>query len=205
MKTENYLCEEYFNLLPELAKVQQLMEARVRWYLKDITFALKKHQRIEIESRVKECNSAIDALKRRQQSRSFDDNNSYSLTELKDLVGLRILVFPPGLTTKINKVITAKFRSWKPDHHKLGKTILCKKYDGIANKKLKIRCEIQIISMLTGAFWDIEHFALYKPDPAYKGIRENLKMRRLRDEVLVKLAEFEKTFEKIISEQSGKN
>ena len=53
------------------------MEAKVRWYLKDIAYALKKHQRIEIESRVKECNSAINALKRRQQSRSFDDTRSY--------------------------------------------------------------------------------------------------------------------------------
>jgi hypothetical protein len=42
MKTENHLREEYFKLLPELAKVQQLIEARVRWYLKDLTFALKK-------------------------------------------------------------------------------------------------------------------------------------------------------------------
>lgn len=110
------------------------------------------------------------------------------------------MVFPAGLITKVNKIITTKFRSWKSDHHKLGKTILCKKYDGLPSKKLKIRCEIQIISMLTGAFWDIEHFALYKPDPAYKGMKENLTMRRLRDEVLVKLAEFEKSFERLISE-----
>lgn len=65
VKTEDLLRQEYFDLLPELAKVQQLMDAKIRWYLKDITYSLKKHQRIEIESRIKDCNSAINALKRR--------------------------------------------------------------------------------------------------------------------------------------------
>lgn len=124
------------------------------------------------------------------------------MVKLKDIVGLRILVFPPSLIKPVNKIIISKFRHWRPDHHKLGKTIICNKYDGLVNRKLKIRCEIQIISMLTGAFWDVEHFALYKPDPAYKGIKENLTMRRLGDEVLTKLSEFEKTFEKLISDSN---
>jgi ppGpp synthetase/RelA/SpoT-type nucleotidyltranferase len=200
MKTECLLREEYFDLLPELVKVQQLMEAKIRWHLRNITYTLKKHQRIEIESRIKDCNSAINALKRRQQSRSFEDNKSYYLKTLKDLVGFRVLVFPPSLITSVNEIIISKFRGWKPDHYKLDEKIICNKYDGIVKSKLKIRCEIQIISLLTGAFWDVEHFALYKPDPAYKGIKENLTMRRLGDEVLTKLAEFAKEFENLISE-----
>ena len=52
--------------------------------------------------------------------------------------------------------------------------------------------------MLIGAFWDIEHFVLYKPDPTYKGIKDNLTMRRLNDDVLIKLNEFETTFEELV-------
>jgi len=50
--TEDLLRQEYFDLLPELLKVQQLMEAKIKWYLKDTVYNLdKKYQRIEIESR----------------------------------------------------------------------------------------------------------------------------------------------------------
>ncbi len=128
-KNESLLRQEYSDLLPELVKVQQLLDAKIRWYLKDIIFSLKKkHQRIEIESRVKDCNSAISALRRRQQSRSFEKNGYYSLTNLKDLVGFRILVFPPSLIKPVKKIITSKFCTWKTDHYRLEKIILCNKY-----------------------------------------------------------------------------
>lgn len=209
--TEDRLRQEYFDLLPELIKIQKLIEAKIKWYLKDTIYNLyKKHQQIEIESRVKDCDSAIETLRRRQkQTHRFDENksDSYTLTALTDLVGLRILVFPPSLIQPVSKVITSKFNAWKPDHTKIDKKVgkknkkitICKKYRGIVNRKLDIKCEIQIISMLIGAFWDIEHFVLYKPDPTYKGIKEDLTMRRLNNDVLIKLDEFEATFERLIS------
>jgi hypothetical protein len=57
--------------------------------------------------------------------------------------------------------------------------------------------------MLIGAFWDVEHFVLYKPDPVYKGIKDDLTMRRLNDEVLIKLDEFAATFEELVEGLPG--
>jgi len=119
--------------------------------LKDTTYNLdKKHQQIEVESRVKDWDSAIETLRRRQkQTHRFDENksDSYILTALTDLVGLRILVFPPSLIQPVSKVITSKFNAWKPDHTKIDKKVgkknkkitICKKYRGIVNRKLDIK------------------------------------------------------------------
>jgi ppGpp synthetase/RelA/SpoT-type nucleotidyltranferase len=195
-KIEDILREEYFKLLPRMVKIHRLVDTKVRWYLKSVTYHLKNYQRIEIESRIKECDSAITSLRNKQELGIFDSNKQYSLTSLKDLVGARVLIFPPSLINPVNKIIVSKFHDWKSDHEKHG-VMNIRKYNGYVQNKT-IRSEIQIVSMLTGLFWQVEHFSLYKPDPMYKGIKGNLKMERLYREVLNKLAEFEISFENSI-------
>ncbi|MDB5923505.1 MAG: hypothetical protein JWN13_2441, partial [Betaproteobacteria bacterium] len=55
--------------------------------------------RIAVKWRIKECPSAIDSLRRRQEGATFDPDqpDKYDLTNLKDLAGIRISVFPKGV------------------------------------------------------------------------------------------------------------
>jgi ppGpp synthetase/RelA/SpoT-type nucleotidyltranferase len=193
------LRQEYVDIKPQLMKTKNFLDLEVAWHLKALIFNLKVHERIEIESRIKDCDSAIDSLRRRQEGRDFEDNKQYSLKELKDLVGLRILVFPASLIDSVNEVILSKFNEWTSDHIKQENPKILK-YDGIVNDNHTFRCEIQIVPMLIGKFWEVEHSAFYKPSPSLKGIMKHSKIQRLYDEVIEKLYEFEIAFEKVISE-----
>jgi hypothetical protein len=55
------------------------------------------------------------------------------------------------------------------------------------------------MSLLTGLFSEVEHDALYKPDPRYKGVAKSLKMQASSWFVLNALRQFENTFENLIT------
>lgn len=193
----NDLRQEYFDLKAPLYKELRHLEATVRSHLKELEYGLKEHERIDVESRIKDCDSAIDSLRRKQPGRDFEDGKQYRLGELKDLVGVRILTFPASVMKSVNDVLSDRYKDWLTDHDMHGDMQVYKFYQEIG--ELKIPCEIQIVSMLTGKFWDVEHSALYKPNPAYKGaIEGNFTMNRLYKDVMNKLAEFEKAFEESI-------
>jgi len=193
----NNLRQEYFELKAPMHKELRHLEATVRAYLKELEYSLEKHERIDVESRVKDCESAIDSLRRKQPGRDFEDGKQYTLNQLKDLVGLRILTFPTSVMKSVNVILSDTFKDWSTDHDMHGGMQIYKYYNEIGD--LKIPCEIQIVSMLTGKFWDVEHAALYKPNPAYKGaIEGSFTMDRLYKDVMNKLAEFEKAFEETL-------
>ncbi len=58
--------------------------------------------------------------------------------------------------------------------------------------------EYQIVSMLTGLFWEIEHSAIYKPVPRLKNIVESPDMQTSTSAVLGALDAFEAEFERLI-------
>jgi ppGpp synthetase/RelA/SpoT-type nucleotidyltranferase len=66
---------------------------------------------IEVRARVKQCESALDSLRRRQEGTIFDQNrpSAYSLTNLKDLAAVRVLAFPHSRVTEIDSVLRLKF------------------------------------------------------------------------------------------------
>jgi hypothetical protein len=57
--------------------------------------------------------------------------------------------------------------------------------------------------MLTGLFWEIEHDAIYKPDPELKGVAESLEMRERTGDVLKALQRFEDEFERLLREKES--
>ena len=63
--TEDRLREEYFALLPDVRRVIQELEAEVRHCLLPLLSKLKKHESLIVTSRVKDCESALGALRRR--------------------------------------------------------------------------------------------------------------------------------------------
>lgn len=199
---DDRLREEYFFLLPEVRKAKEQLEAEVRFNLVPILRSLNAHERFEVQSRIKECESAINALRRRQEASLFEDDQpeKYSLEQLRDLAGVRILVFPSGLLRRVDKKIRKNFHSWTADHvpgYSEGDDIQAFKYFGFLSSEDRITCEIQIVPMLTGLFWKVEHEAIYKPKPELKNISRSLEMRERTQEVLNSLKAFEKTFEKL--------
>lgn len=179
---EDRLREEYFLLSSEIGRVLHQLRTDVAYLLLPATLELRHHERIEIEARAKECDSAIDSLRRREETRRFDDTDPtrYSLTRLPDLAGVRVLAFPRSLLERVHTTLQRRFDDWTPDPVKLGteNKPLAWKYHGHCSTSQKIRAEIQVMSMLNGLFWHVEHDAFYKPrDPGLRGADRNAVIR----------------------------
>jgi ppGpp synthetase/RelA/SpoT-type nucleotidyltranferase len=208
---EDRLRHEYFELLPDIRRVLDELEAEVRHCLLPVFRTLEKYDRLVIKSRIKECESAIDALRRHtrtgrrkkagQEGRIFDESSPalYTLKELKDLAGVRISVFPGRLIGKVKKQVMKRFR-WKPDPVRGGDRtrLLAHKYFGYCSASNIVRGEVQIVPMLTAIFWEVEHTAFYKPSPRLVDLVRTEPMQQHVDEVLRALEGFEREFEKLI-------
>jgi hypothetical protein len=106
---EDRLREEYFDLLPEIRRVAENLEAQVRYHILPIKRDLHRFEQITVKCRIKEGDSAVDSLRRRQEGRIFDLQRpqSYSLLGLKDLAGVRVLAFPALVGLKSTKYSAA--------------------------------------------------------------------------------------------------
>ncbi|MFH0925976.1 MAG: hypothetical protein V1872_10180 [bacterium] len=71
------------------------------------------------------------------------------------------------------------------------------KYFGYCSLEDTVYGEIQIVPMLTGLFWEVEHEAIYKPKHEFQKIASSFEMRKRIQEVLDALESFEETFEKL--------
>ena len=69
-KVEDFLRAQYSELSPEIKKVLFQLQTDVAHLLLDVTLGLEHHERIQIEPRAKECESAIGALLRRIEGRT---------------------------------------------------------------------------------------------------------------------------------------
>ncbi|HEV7715562.1 MAG TPA: hypothetical protein VGO53_08195, partial [Steroidobacteraceae bacterium] len=85
--TVDRLREEYFSLLPDIRRATEELETEVRYLLFPIARELERHERLVIRCRVKECESAIGALRRRQELQKFEGEEGGSLKSLNDLAG----------------------------------------------------------------------------------------------------------------------
>jgi ppGpp synthetase/RelA/SpoT-type nucleotidyltranferase len=197
------LREEYFALLPTIRLVTEDLEIEIRHRLRPISRTLDRFEQIQVTSRIKECESAVDSLERRQEGKLFDETNSYTLADLRDLAGVRVLAFPPSRLQEIDRSLRDIFRDvsdrpWTADPVRENDETLAFKYWGYSLASKKIMGEYQIVSALTGLFWEIEHPALYKPSPHWKGVARELAMQVRSREVLVALRAFEEEFERLV-------
>ncbi len=198
---EDRLREEYFDLLPEIRRVAENLEAQVRYHILPISRHLHRFEQIVVKSRIKECDSAVDALRRRQEPKIFDPERAqeYTLLDLKDLAGIRVLAFPRSRRTELHEVLLSKFPGWDRDpFHGDPQETLGYKYSGFLDKvSSRVRGEYQIVSMLVGLFWEVEHSAIYKPTPGLRGTTRSFTMQERTLEVLRSLAAFEEEFERV--------
>jgi len=70
---EDYLRDEYFALLPRIRETAEEIEAEVRYLLVPLLRGREQHERIVVKSRIKECESAITSLRRRQDCGKFSE------------------------------------------------------------------------------------------------------------------------------------
>ncbi len=114
------------------------------------------------------------------------------------LAGVRILVFPRRRILEVDGVLRDLFGSWNADPVKADGELLALKYYGYSAASDHIRGEYQIVSMLTGLFWEVEHSAIYKPAPRLRRAARSLSMQQRSKEVTDALKAFEDEFEGLI-------
>jgi ppGpp synthetase/RelA/SpoT-type nucleotidyltranferase len=202
---EDRLREEYFALLPDARRVLEELEAEVRHSLLPLLNQLDKHEKLTFTSRIKDCESALGALRRRQEGAVFDPDraDSYSLKSLNDLAGVRVLAFPRSRWVEADHLLRRhpQFALWTPDPVRLRPNEeksepLAFKYHDRCSRNTALRAELQIAPMLIGLFWEVEHSAIYKPSSQFKGALAGMGERTIK--VYEVLREFESEFERLI-------
>jgi hypothetical protein len=197
---EDRLREEYFDLLPEIRRVLWQLEAGIRYHSLQILRNLKRHEQLVVKSRVKECESAVKTLRDHQEGRTFDPDGAaaYSLLDLPDLAGVRVLVFPNSKLVEVDDVLRVRFPEWtyKPVKDDLG-TALAPKYYGFCDGASgKVRGEYQVVPMLLGLFWEVEHSAMYK----FREVANSKEMQKNRADVEHALSHFEAGIERFVQD-----
>ena len=199
---EDRLREEYFDLLPDIRRVAEFLETEIRHCVLPISLELHEHEQLVVKSRIKECESALNSLLPEGGTFDKDRPEPYSLAELTDLAGVRVLGFPRNLLEETHQILRKRFSDWTPDHSESDEiegAPLALAYHGYHKEaSSKVRGEFQIVSMLTGLFWEVEHSAMYKPTPQLKGAALSRRMRLRRREVQQALRDFEEDFEALI-------
>jgi hypothetical protein len=205
---EDRLREEYFDLLPGIRRVAHQLESEVKYHILGIAHSLQKYEQVQVVSRIKDCTSALEALRRRQEFSTFDRDTpeKYTLLSLPDLAGVRVLAFPSNRLSEIDNVLRRQFPLWTSDPVPMqdrSDGILAHKYYGYCpGASSSIQGEYQVVPMLIGLFWEVEHAAIYKPAPRLKGIAESPEMQEHTRQVQAALRSFEEKFEALIRSQS---
>lgn len=199
---EDRLREEYGIRLPAVWLVCFELETRARHRLLPVIRSLKAHERIDISARVKECESAISSLKKRQQGARFDRNRlaAYSLTELKDLAGVRVGVFPRSRVQEVDRILREEFSGWESKHvpgiQADSALPLALKYHGRCVSNSEIFAEYQVMPLMTKLYWGVKHAAIYKGDA-----RIAARMKDHEAAVLKAMREFEEEFERLLLQE----
>jgi ppGpp synthetase/RelA/SpoT-type nucleotidyltranferase len=196
---EDRLREEYFDLLPDIRRVAEQLDAEIRFYLLPVSKGLDRHERLVITSRIKDCESALQKLRGDREGATFDPDRpeQYSLTSLNDLAGARVLAFPRARLSEIDSILRRVY-GWDADPFKGDSAGLAFKYCGYCDASARVKGEYQIVSVLTGLFWNIEHSVMYKPHPQLAFVSGHLGMKQRTTEVLQALHAFEEQFEVVL-------
>ena len=204
LKIEDLLREEYFELLPALRRLAMQLETEIRSLTLPILHNLRPYEQLVVKSRVKECESALNTLLGPKEGRTFDPDRpgGYSLLQLPDLAGVRVLVFPNNRLIQVDDALRDRFADWTPKPIKYGGgSAQAPKYFGYCNEiSRNIRGEYQVVPMLLGLFWEVEHAAMYKFRPA----ANSKDMRNHRTVVEDSLIGFENGMESFVRDNIGK-
>jgi ppGpp synthetase/RelA/SpoT-type nucleotidyltranferase len=202
-QVEDRLRAEYVDLLPSMQRTFTALMTEVNHVLLPTILTLDRYEQILVKGRLKGSESAIDSLRRRQELGRFDLDRAetYSLTTLPDLVGIRVLAFPQRRLSDVRRILETEPRlsAWSSDHienSNAAQPPVAFKYQGFWNVDDHFRSEVQIVSVLIGLFWEVEHSAIYKPTPRLQGAASSIAMKDRNDAVLKALQQFEEEFDR---------
>ena len=204
-KVEDRLREEYFDRLPEFRRAVEELEVRVRYLTLPVLHKLRPHEKLVIRSRVKEFASVLAKLQRKvkgaREGRILPPDIVPSVLTLRDIVGVRVLAFPDERVLEIDQLLRPYFPNWVSDPIPYeGGLKYAPKYVGYCETASReVMCEYQIVPMLVGLFWDVEHAAMYKHDLVAK----SKGMLKRRAKVESALAEFEKGVVDLLPSRDG--
>jgi ppGpp synthetase/RelA/SpoT-type nucleotidyltranferase len=168
---EYRLLSEYSKSYPTYKKIRDKAEAIIKYNLIDSLYKKKNWERIEVISRIKEVESAINKLKRKREGRTLEESDT--LATLTDMVGLKIRVFPNDYLEPIGTIIKNAFPIIEEDHEPQQEYGIDEKdyYADVIRLKYiasfknnNINFEIQIVPFILDAFYEIDHDIIYKPD-----------------------------------------
>ncbi|MGH9422473.1 MAG: hypothetical protein ACRD3J_21030, partial [Thermoanaerobaculia bacterium] len=97
-----------------------------------------------------------------------------------------------------------RLSGWRGDHisKSTEETPIAFKYHGLWSSTDSFRSELQIVSLLIGLFWEVEHSAIYKPAPRLQGIARSIAMQDRNNAVVTALQQFEQEFDRKIESGS---
>jgi hypothetical protein len=208
---EDRLREEYFDFLPEIRRVALHLETIIRYRTLSILHDLMPYEQLVVKSRVKEYESAVKTLRDKQEGNIFipEKSDEYSILNLRDLAGVRVLVFPCDRLKQVEQELREyePFKNWASDPVKYARGFVqAPKYYGFCDEvSHKVQGEYQIIPMLIGHFWEVEHSAMYKPAGWAKGADKDHDMKTLRAKVECSLLRFEQEFERFAKKNSQRS
>src|SRR5438270_1324536 len=115
---EDLLRAQYVELLPAMQRILTQVETEVRYALLPLALPLDRYERVLVRGRLKDCESAVDSLRRRQEGGTFvpEEPERYSLKSLPDLVGIRVLTFPRRHFEPVRGLLSPMTDSWTSDH-----------------------------------------------------------------------------------------
>lgn len=95
-QVEDRLRAEYVDLLPSMQRTLTALVTEVNHILLSAVLTLDRYEQILVKGRIKDSESAVNALRRRQELGMFDVDHGerFSLTTLPDLVGIRVSPSP---------------------------------------------------------------------------------------------------------------
>src|SRR5436305_569209 len=101
-----------------MQRILTQIETEVRYALLPLTLPLDRYERVLVRGRLKESESAVDSLRRRQEGGTFvpEAPERYTLTSLPDLVGIRVLTFPRRHFEAVRRLLAPMTDSWAADH-----------------------------------------------------------------------------------------
>ena len=194
---EDRLRAEYVSLLPAMKRILVSLETEIRYLLLPLIMELDRHEQIVVRARLKDCESAVDSLRRRQELRVFKPDRAelYSLTALPDLIALRVMTFPGSRFRDADRIIRHRIPDWTADPVLAGKSPIAHKYHGFWSPGDRLRSEVQVVSLLVSLFWQVEHSAIYKPSDEARRAAGSLRMKERTAAVISALQQFEAEFD----------
>ena len=201
------LRDEYFDLLPTIRRVLNRLETEIRFHTLAIQQRLKSHEQLIVKSRIKECESAVDTVRRKGnhgkgEGKVFDPERpeDYSMLNLPDLAGVRVLVFPDSRLIEVDETLRNHFVHWRYDPVPNSENApIAHKYIGKLDfAKSQILSEYQVVPMLLGLYWEVEHSARYK-----SVLKQSQRMSDLSAKVETALSEFEAGIASLLPDNSA--